>query len=67
MSRLPRRPTRLRARRVASSVSLLCLAFIALFCLCPLAVKAEEDPRAEYGTVIGIGQCISIAIILYLY
>ncbi|THH07204.1 hypothetical protein EW145_g3548 [Phellinidium pouzarii] len=54
MTRLPRRPSRTNARRVASSVSLLCLAFIALICLCPVSVSADEDKRAEYGTVIGI-------------
>lgn len=53
MSRLPRRPSRTNARRVASSVSLLCLALIALICLCPLSVKADDEK--EYGTVIGIG------------
>ena len=56
MTRTARRPTRGRAQSVATSVSLLCLAIIALFCLCPLAAKADEDPRSDYGTVIGIGQ-----------
>ncbi|KAL5498169.1 KAR2 [Sanghuangporus vaninii] len=53
---LPRRPapTRTHARRVASTVSLLCLAFIALICLCPLSARADDDARSEYGPVIGI-------------
>lgn len=54
---LSRRPTRSRARKVASAVSFLCLAFVAILCLAPGAVRADEldDKRAEYGTVIGIG------------
>ncbi|EPS94612.1 hypothetical protein FOMPIDRAFT_1054958 [Fomitopsis schrenkii] len=51
---LPRRPTRSQSRRVVSSVSLLFLALAAILCLCPVAVNANEDKRAEYGTVIGI-------------
>ncbi|KII84135.1 hypothetical protein PLICRDRAFT_46498 [Plicaturopsis crispa FD-325 SS-3] len=42
---------------MASSLSLLFLAFIALVCLCPVSVRAEEETNAsksEYGTVIGI-------------
>jgi endoplasmic reticulum chaperone BiP len=59
MSRLPRRPTRTQSRRMASSLSLLLLAFIALICLCPVSVKADEangNKKLEYGTVIGIGE-----------
>ncbi|KAL5478747.1 KAR2 [Sanghuangporus weigelae] len=53
---LPRRPapSRTHARRVASTVSLLCLALIALICLCPLSARADDDARSEYGPVIGI-------------
>ncbi|TFY64751.1 hypothetical protein EVJ58_g2420 [Rhodofomes roseus] len=51
---LARRPTRSQSRRVVSSISLLFLAFVALLCLCPVAVSADEDKRSEYGTVIGI-------------
>ena len=56
MSHLPRRPSRTTARRVASSVSLLCLAFVALICLYPLAAKADEVSLPKYGTVIGSGR-----------
>lgn len=56
---LPRRPTRSQSRRVVSSVSLLLLALVAILCLCPVAVNADEDKRAEYGTVIGIGESLS--------
>ena len=35
------------------SLSLLCLALIALICLRPLSVKAGD--KKEHGTVIGIG------------
>ncbi|KZT66757.1 heat shock protein 70 [Daedalea quercina L-15889] len=50
----PRRPTRLQSRRVVSSLSFLFLALVAILCLCPVAVNADEDKRSEYGTVIGI-------------
>ena len=59
MSRLSRRPTRTQSRRMASSLSLLVIAFIALICLCPVSVTADEgngNKKAEYGTVIGIGK-----------
>ena len=59
MSRLPRRPTRTQSRRMASSLSLLLFAFIALICLCPVSVTADEtngNKKSEYGTVIGIGE-----------
>ncbi|KIM81916.1 hypothetical protein PILCRDRAFT_820786 [Piloderma croceum F 1598] len=42
---------------MASSLSLFLLAFIALICLCPVSVKADEangNKKLEYGTVIGI-------------
>lgn len=55
MSRLPRRPTRTHARRVAASIPLLIVAFLALILLCPVNVKAQDD-KSEYGTVIGIGE-----------
>jgi heat shock protein 5 len=44
---------------MASSLSLLFVAFIALICLCPVSVKADEvngNKKTEYGTVIGIGE-----------
>ncbi|EMD35028.1 hypothetical protein CERSUDRAFT_116540 [Gelatoporia subvermispora B] len=53
MSRLHRRPTRTQSRRLASSMSLIFLAFLALILLCPVSVAAQED-KSEYGTVIGI-------------
>jgi heat shock protein 5 len=42
---------------MASSLSLLVIAFLALICLCPVSVTADEgngNKKAEYGTVIGI-------------
>ncbi|KAG6821041.1 hypothetical protein H0H93_007931 [Arthromyces matolae] len=50
------RPTsRKQSDRVLLSLSFLFLAFIAIICLCPVAVKAQENvPHPEYGTVIGI-------------
>ena len=54
MSRLPRRPSRPRARNVAASVSLLFVALLAIILLCPVNVKAQDE-KSEYGTVIGIG------------
>ncbi|KAH9929470.1 heat shock protein 70 family [Fomitopsis serialis] len=51
---LPRRPSRSQSRRVVSSISLLFIALVAILCLCPVAVSADEDKRSEYGTVIGI-------------
>jgi hypothetical protein len=57
MARLPRsarRHTRIPPARLAS-FSFLFLAFVAVICLCPLAVKADDKPHPEYGTVIGIG------------
>ena len=61
---LSRRPTRSRARKVASTVTILCLVFAALLCLAPVAVKADDadDRRAEYGTVIGIGEHPSLVL-----
>ena len=62
MSRLPRRPTRKQSRRMASSLSLFVIAFIALICLCPVSVTADEtngNKKSEYGTVIGIGESLS--------
>jgi hypothetical protein len=52
-----RRPTRTQARRVASTLSILFLAFIAILCLCPVGASAQaSDNKEEYGTVIGIGK-----------
>ncbi|CAL1697967.1 unnamed protein product [Somion occarium] len=49
-----RRPTKSQSRRLASSLSLVFLAFLALLCLCPVGVRAEEQDKNAYGTVIGI-------------
>ncbi|KZS89539.1 heat shock protein 70 [Sistotremastrum niveocremeum HHB9708] len=54
MSRLPRRPSRTRARQAASSFSILFFTLLAVLLLCPVAVSADEDKKSEYGTVIGI-------------
>jgi hypothetical protein len=56
MSRPARRPTRSQGRHLFSSLSIAFFALIALICLCPSSVKAEES-HPEYGTVIGIGMC----------
>lgn len=54
------RPTRAKSTRVITSLSLVFFAFIAVICLCPVAVKAEESrPVAEYGDVIGIGEFLA--------
>lgn len=60
MSRLPGHPTRTQSRRMASSLSLVVFAFLALVCILPAAVNADEasNKKAEYGTVIGIGELI---------
>lgn len=54
MTSLARRPTRAQSRHLLSSFSLAFFAVLALICLSPPAVKAEET-HPEYGTVIGIG------------
>jgi hypothetical protein len=44
---------------MVSSLSLLVIAFLALICLCPIFVKADNangSKKAEYGPVIGIGE-----------
>jgi heat shock protein 5 len=50
---------------MASSLSLLLIAFLALICLCPISVKADEpngNKKPEYGTVIGIGESLSFSL-----
>ncbi|KAF9238371.1 heat shock protein 70 family [Melanogaster broomeanus] len=54
MTRPHRRPSRAMSRRMASSLSLLLFAFLALICLCPVASAQDASKRSEYGTVIGI-------------
>ncbi|KAG1744652.1 heat shock protein 70 family [Suillus paluster] len=49
-----RRPCRAKSRRMASSLSLLLLAFFAIICLCPVATAQDSSKNSEYGTVIGI-------------
>ncbi|KAI0341255.1 heat shock protein 70 [Trametopsis cervina] len=53
MSRFSRRPTRTQSRRLASSLSILFFACLALLCLSPVSVKADTDAN-NYGPVIGI-------------
>lgn len=48
-------PSRSRQRGLFSLVSVLFLALLAVLCLCPPAVSAEDAAHPEYGTVIGIG------------
>jgi len=54
ISRSARRPSRTQSRRMASSLSFIFFAFVALILLCPVAVSADEDKKSEYGTIIGI-------------
>ena len=49
MTRLPSRT------RVLGSLSALALSLLAVVTLAPAVASADEDKRAEYGTVIGIG------------
>jgi heat shock protein 5 len=53
MSPSVRRPTRTQSRTLLSSLSILFFAALAILCLCPPAVHAEET-HPEYGSVIGI-------------
>ncbi|GBE87109.1 78 kDa glucose-regulated protein [Sparassis crispa] len=50
----PRRPTRTQSRRLVSSLSLVFLTLVALLLLCPVSANAQDDKKADYGTVIGI-------------
>ncbi len=36
----------------------LLLGLIAFIALCPTLVRAEEEKKSDYGTVIGIGECL---------
>ncbi|KAJ7755745.1 heat shock protein 70 family [Mycena maculata] len=50
-----RRPTGTQTRHALSSFALVFLTVLAIICLCPVTVQAQEvDSRSEYGTVIGI-------------
>ncbi|KAF8637742.1 hypothetical protein AX17_002601 [Amanita inopinata Kibby_2008] len=53
LSRLHRRPSHAQSRHMLSSLSLIFFALVAVLCLCPSLVQAE-DAKSEYGTVIGI-------------
>jgi hypothetical protein len=44
---------------MASALSVLFLAFVAVLCVFPVAVKADD--KADYGTVIGIGELNAIS------
>ena len=46
--------SRIRPRTVMRSLAVFAAACLAL---APAAAAADEDKRAEYGTVIGIGAC----------
>ncbi|KAI0042101.1 heat shock protein 70 [Auriscalpium vulgare] len=48
------RPSRTSTSRLASGLSFAFVLFLALILLCPPAVAADDDKKAEYGTVIGI-------------
>ncbi|KAH7882172.1 heat shock protein 70 family [Phlebopus sp. FC_14] len=49
-----RRPSRAKSRRMASSLSFVLFAFLALICLCPIVSAQDSGKKSEYGTVIGI-------------
>lgn len=55
LATMARRPSRTQSRHLLSSLSIAFFALIAIVCLCPVAVRAE-DGASEYGTVIGIGK-----------
>jgi heat shock protein 5 len=52
---MARPPTRTQSRRLFSSLSVAFFILVAILCF-TAPVKAVEEPHAEYGTVIGIGQ-----------
>jgi uncharacterized BrkB/YihY/UPF0761 family membrane protein len=56
--RRPSRPSLSRARSFVSTLSLVLVVVIAILALCPVTVKAEEDKKSEYGSVIGIGKFV---------
>ena len=64
MSRFTRRPSRTQSRRLASSLTLFFVAVLALLLVCPVAVKAEEDAKAKYGPVIGIGMYLYLQVLV---
>ncbi|KAF8971031.1 heat shock protein 70 [Flammula alnicola] len=49
-----RHPTRAQSTSLIASLSFGVLLLISIVLLCPVAVKADEQARPEYGTVIGI-------------
>ena len=55
-SRRSRRPSLIKSRSFLSAFSLAFFAVLAVLALCPTAVKADDDTKSEYGTVIGIGE-----------
>ncbi|KDR75329.1 hypothetical protein GALMADRAFT_70123 [Galerina marginata CBS 339.88] len=49
-----RHPTRTQSSSFLASFSIVFFILLSILLLCPVAVKADEQPRPEYGTVIGI-------------
>jgi len=60
-----RHPTRTQSTNLISSLTLALFLLISVILLCPVATKANEQTRPEYGTVIGIGAFYSF-ILLFL-
>ena len=50
-----RHPTRTQSTNLLASLSFGLFLLISIILLCPVATKADEQSRPEYGTVIGIG------------
>ncbi|KAI0077665.1 heat shock protein 70 [Panus rudis PR-1116 ss-1] len=49
-----RRPSKRQSRHLASSLSILFLAFVAILLLCPVSARADDGNKTGYGTIIGI-------------
>jgi len=50
-----RHPTRTQSTHLFASLSFALFLLISIILLCPVATKADEQSRPEFGTVIGIG------------
>ena len=55
-----RHPTRKQSTNLLASLSFTLFLLISIILICPVATKADEQSRPEYGTVIGIGAFYSI-------